>query len=132
MKINHYKRIQNITIGQLYPTIVGYCAFGCGKALKGKRTRWCSDKCCKKAGWELAIKQEVPDVIRQELKKRDRDKDGNLWCGCGKNVTWEKWDADHIIPVYKGGGGLGLNNYQILYSVCHKKKTKQDLKRKKK
>lgn len=132
MKLNPYKRIQAITIAELYPSIPGLCAFGCGKALTGRRTRWCSQKCCNNAGYQLALTQEIPDVIRKELRKRDKDIEGNLWCacGCGTNVTYEDWEADHIIPVYKGGGGLGLSNYQILAKNCHKGKTKKDLKNK--
>lgn len=133
MKINHYKRIQDITIAELYPSISGYCAFGCGKLLEGKRKRWCSDECSEKANWQLALKREIPNIIRIELRKINQNAKGEIFCtcGCGTNVTWEDWDADHIIPVYKGGGGLGLSNYQILLREHHKRKTKKDLKRKK-
>src|ERR1700749_832697 len=128
MKINHYKRIQDITIGELFPSIPGYCAFGCGNVLKGKQMRWCSSKCSSKAGWELALKREIPDVIRTELKKRDQDKDGNIFCEeCDCQVHyWDKlsntvieWDADHIRAVCNGGGGLGLSNYRIVCKDCH-------------
>ena len=30
------------------------------------------------------------------------------------------WEADHIIPVCKGGGCCGLENYQTLCLRCHK------------
>lgn len=33
------------------------------------------------------------------------------------------WEADHIIPVKKGGAKLGLSNLQTLCIRCHKLKT---------
>lgn len=33
------------------------------------------------------------------------------------------WDADHILPVAKGGGECGLDNYQTLCCFCHREKT---------
>ena len=34
------------------------------------------------------------------------------------------WDADHIIPVVKGGGLCGLENLRTLCIKCHKNETK--------
>jgi len=34
------------------------------------------------------------------------------------------WDGDHIIPVSRGGGGCGLDNYRTLCFWCHKGETK--------
>jgi 5-methylcytosine-specific restriction endonuclease McrA len=36
------------------------------------------------------------------------------------------WQADHIIPIHKGGVGLGLNNIQILCVDCHQDKTNRE------
>ena len=33
------------------------------------------------------------------------------------------WHADHILPVFKGGGETGLDNIQTLCVSCHKKKS---------
>lgn len=33
------------------------------------------------------------------------------------------WDADHIVPVVKGGGSCGLDNYRTLCIPCHRKAT---------
>jgi hypothetical protein len=33
------------------------------------------------------------------------------------------WDADHVLPVAKGGGLCGLNGYQTLCIFCHRRKT---------
>lgn len=35
------------------------------------------------------------------------------------------WEADHIIPVSEGGGGCGIDGYQILCIKCHKDDTKK-------
>ncbi len=35
------------------------------------------------------------------------------------------WDADHIIPVVKGGGLCGLDNLRTLCIKCHKNETKK-------
>lgn len=34
-----------------------------------------------------------------------------------------EWQADHIVPVCKGGGQCGLENYRTLCVGCHKKET---------
>jgi len=36
-------------------------------------------------------------------------------------------EVDHIIPIYKGGASLGLDNHQAICYSCHKTKTAQDL-----
>jgi hypothetical protein len=38
-----------------------------------------------------------------------------------------KPEVDHIVPIYKGGESLGLDNHNILCYTCHKNKTKIDL-----
>lgn len=40
-------------------------------------------------------------------------------------VSRSLWDADHIVPVVKGGGGCGLENYRTLCVPCHKDVTRQ-------
>lgn len=41
-------------------------------------------------------------------------------------------EVDHIVPIYKGGQSLGLDNHQAICYTCHKDKTKKDLSRKRK
>lgn len=36
-------------------------------------------------------------------------------------------EVDHVIPVSKGGDGLGLDNHECKCYLCHKAKTKVDL-----
>lgn len=38
-----------------------------------------------------------------------------------------KPEVDHIIPIYKGGQSLGLDNHQCICYSCHKTKTSADL-----
>lgn len=38
-----------------------------------------------------------------------------------------KPEVDHIVPIYKGGASLGLENHQCICYTCHKKKTSTDL-----
>lgn len=35
------------------------------------------------------------------------------------------WHADHVLPVYKGGGGCDLDNLRTLCIACHAKVTRQ-------
>lgn len=37
-----------------------------------------------------------------------------------------KPEVDHIVPVYKGGNTLGLDNHQAICAQCHKAKSKVD------
>ena len=37
-------------------------------------------------------------------------------------------DIDHIVPIFKGGEGLGLDNLQLLCFMCHKRKSADEKK----
>lgn len=41
-----------------------------------------------------------------------------------------KPEVDHIVPIYKGGTALGLDNHQCICYSCHKGKTSKDLSKK--
>ena len=49
-----------------------------------------------------------------------------------KTEYGRKPEIDHIIPIYKNGESLGIDNHQILCYSCHKDKTKKDLSGKRK
>jgi len=36
-------------------------------------------------------------------------------------------EVDHIVPIYKGGIPLGMENHQVICYTCHKTKTGKDL-----
>ena len=38
----------------------------------------------------------------------------------------ENPEVDHIVPIYKGGQSLGLDNHQCICYTCHKAKSKID------
>ena len=71
---------------------------------------------------------------RKHIWKRDKGKCN----GCGKQCTIRGWDLDHIKPLMEQKGIKAnkldwsyyeLNNMQTLCRPCHKKKTKQDMKK---
>ena len=43
-----------------------------------------------------------------------------------------KPEVDHIVPIYKGGTSIGLDNHQAICYTCHKAKTSKDLSGKRK
>lgn len=69
--------------------------------------------------------------VRKELRKESA---AAIWIhqgwtrwlqqrGFNSPKTISLWEADHIIPVIKGGGACGLENYQTLCVPCHKSET---------
>lgn len=116
--LNKYKRYQeDIDLIDYVPDIPGYCACGCGKKLTGRQKRWASSSCSEKAYAEFAILKGNTTAIRDALFEIDKG-----FCRlCG--AYHEKWEADHIIPVVKGGGGCDITNFQTLCPSCHKAKT---------
>lgn len=60
----------------------------------------------------------------QDMKKIGYWKDINevsLW-RLGQN-TGHIWQVDHVVPIFRGGSGIGLENVQVLCVKCHTKKT---------
>jgi hypothetical protein len=39
-------------------------------------------------------------------------------------------DVDHIVPIFKGGQSIGLDNHQAICRTCHRTKTSKDLSKK--
>lgn len=116
-----YKRRQNIQLSKFTKSINGYCACGCGIKLKGRQKKWASKECCSNFYAQYEIYRGNATVIRNQVYYRDKG-----YCRmCG--VLDYNWQADHIIPVHKGGGACGLENFQTLCLDCHKEKTKKDL-----
>lgn len=125
--LNPYKRYQSgLRVSDVFPYREdNLCAFGCNTELVGRRKRWCSDECHKKALIKFWIIKGDNKVIRDELRKRD-----HFQCAvCGK--VDENWAADHIVEVRHGGGACTLDNFQTLCSDHHKEKTKNNYKKSK-
>lgn len=120
--IDIYKRYQNhLYMSYLFPKNKdNTCACGCGKRLKGKKRKWYSDKCRLASLNHYLIIKGNTQAIRYNLFNIDMG-----FCrNCG--VYDDNWQADHIIPVYKGGGGCDISNLQTLCYNCHQEKTLLD------
>lgn len=120
--IDHTARFQvGLKLQDLYPSLNGLCACGCGQQLTGRKTRWASQEHIRIPLINFLIVKGDTAVIRRELYKRDF----GMCRSCG--LVDPNWEADHILPVFKGGGACGLDNFQTLCVKCHKIKTNSDL-----
>jgi len=119
--LDNFSRYQKrLTLECLFPTSSqNKCACGCGKELPKRRIKWYSNDCRRQALNIFYIVKGDTSVIRQNLYRLDRGYCRN--CGVYSN----DWHADHVIPVFKGGGACGLENFQTLCVDCHKYKTIQ-------
>lgn len=116
--INRSKRYQKgLALEHIFPSQKGECACGCGNQLPPSKRKWFSNDCRKDALNHFYIVKGDTQVIRENLFLRDK---GFCRC-CG--VYDQHWEADHILPVQKGGGGCTLENLQTLCRDCHKEKT---------
>ena len=75
---------------------------------------------------------DTKEIAKQLLNEKDKDNLRDLltlYNISSKRKIWKKkyggglWDADHIIPVCKGGGQCDLDNYRTLCISCHKAET---------
>jgi len=117
--LNPYQRYQTgLSMRFIFPIRNdGKCACGCGQALSGMQRRWYSDECRINALMTFHVIKGDNSVIREALYQRDEG-----FCReCG--VYSKDWEADHIIPVFQGGGACSLDNFQTLCKACHKEKT---------
>ena len=130
----------------------------CGKP-KEKWTRRKDWRCCSVECTERFWENEVKVKSWQHLRYQCFERDGWQCKICGKQPTkhitlgyepeyskilhihYSKKErcniativdalvADHIIPIALGGEEWDINNLQTLCSECHKKKTKEDIKK---
>lgn len=56
------------------------------------------------------------EELASEIKSPSKVTEGSLW------------QADHVVPVWRGGGLCGLENLQTLCTACHSAKTKEEAK----
>ena len=116
--VDNLSRYQKgLAINHIFPGNDGRCACGCNQDLTGRQKRWASIGCRDGAYIHFAIIKGDTQIIREELFFNDLG-----FCrNCG--VFDEFWEADHIIPVHKGGGGCTIVNLQTLCQDCHSEKT---------
>lgn len=133
----------------------GRCIW-CLEQLTGKRYKWCSANCINFAlAWSapqrpnglyiLMVKQDWhcqsckfdfkparDAAIKSPLKKHSRsykkDKYFYLMKGLRSFCNDRKPEVDHIVSVALGGQSIGMENVQMLCSICHKEKSKKDMK----
>jgi 5-methylcytosine-specific restriction endonuclease McrA len=121
--LDNFKRYQQgYKMDSLFPTRKdGLCSCGCGEKLKGRQTRWASEKCSEKAYSIFSVIKGNNGMIRKNLFYLEEG-----FCrSCG--VFDDNWEADHIKPVFMGGGLCGIDNFQTLCKDCHKDKSKTQL-----
>jgi 5-methylcytosine-specific restriction endonuclease McrA len=121
--IDKFRRYQvALSVENLFPNLKnGLCGCGCGKELTKAKKRWATPECQNYAYNYFLIIKGDHKAIRNAVLKRD-----NKVCRmCG--LISDSWQADHIIPVHKGGGACTIDNFQSLCEDCHKEKTKADL-----
>lgn len=108
----------------------GRCQW-CGGLVEAPRRKWCSDECID--AWGILTSSAI---VRRYVWKRDQ----GVCAECGRDCSvetsarghtyradlWGPWDADHIVPVWKGGGLCGIEGYQTLCRTCHAAKTAND------
>jgi 5-methylcytosine-specific restriction endonuclease McrA len=135
IKVDHFARVQSVPIGDMFPLNGNLCGCGCGAEVTGRRRRWATDSCKYFAQAVWAIINGHSETISSYLKLYH----GVVACiECGITDFYTEYanglsvssvHKDHIVPVFKGGGGCWLSNYQYLCDTCHKQKTKTDLKK---
>lgn len=135
IKVNHFSRIQSVSIGDMFPLNGNLCGCGCGAELTGRKRRWATDGCKYFAQAVWGIINGHSEIISSYLRLYN----GTIACiECGLTDSYKEYKnglgvsaihKDHIVPVFKGGGGCWLSNYQYLCDTCHKTKTKTDLKK---
>lgn len=74
------------------------------------------------------------DIILSKLRPYDRPANINedfAWTLIKRLKAREprerRPEVDHIVPIYKGGQSIGLENHQAICYSCHKNKTAKDL-----
>lgn len=90
----------------------GFCA-GCGESFED----FIAEKIRKKLAWyqQWAVRFGRPFPEKLSLWLLGRD-------------TGEIWHVDHVVPIFKGGDGIGFHNIQVLCVRCHGRKTAEERK----
>ncbi|GAB2866187.1 HNH endonuclease [Hymenobacter ruber] len=126
-KIRPFSRRQDLAADDVIPaTPPGFCACGCGEAIRPPRRKWASEECT----WFCYAVQGIllgdTKSIGNWLKRQHRAAGEPICCQhCGEKAT--AYEVDHKLAVALGGGGRWLDNYQLLCHGCHVKKTTNDL-----
>jgi 5-methylcytosine-specific restriction endonuclease McrA len=156
MRLNPHKRYQTgLTLAEVRPQVLGdkgerLCRCGCGAPLPTKRHQWATPACVKDVLVEFRVLKGDGSTIRRLLWIRDKgvcracgvvcwggaptskahhEAIKAEWTTCRqRGLEWKPdcWEADHIIPVEKGGGACGIEGFQTLCVECHKAKSARE------
>lgn len=77
------------------------------------------------------FEDQIAEKIRKLRKDWDRSMDSEYGGWMKGKITYHAvgyntgdiWQVDHIIPLHKGGDGIGLENIQVVCKACHLRKT---------
>ena len=146
-----FTRFLNLT--KDVPWRKGECAWCNGPGRKG--LKYCSLECSNDANIRASGNEVRRQVFRRdhgvcvrcgidcvwlEKQKREITKTYSAWSkskpywaqwgaqwGAWQTENYQLWEAHHIIPVHKGGGVCGLDNYETLCLKCHKQERKEPI-----
>jgi 5-methylcytosine-specific restriction protein A len=97
-----------------------HCSFpGCLKPVKqnGRCSKHPFDRLTQAWSRQTDYGDRVPDAIKRFVLRRD-----NYTC---RNCSRPGNEVDHIKPKFLGGGD-NLDNFQVLCSACHSKKSSEE------
>ncbi len=84
---------------------------------------------CAICGLDCVAAQRLACDADSRLNWTERQEFGHLVLPPGFRASFPRWhsrdwwDADHIVPVVRGGGQCGLDGYRTLCCPCHKRET---------
>jgi len=87
---------------------------GCDREVPKGRQNWCSDACVSR--W--VNRNPGPSLLRAMVFQRDR----GVCAVCAQDCKHLQWDADHVIPLHRGGSNC-IGNVQTLCVDCHREKS---------
>lgn len=117
-----------------------YCSDDC----RDSAFVWCNPQSPTSKGWQLLNRQEFSCAccglsFEDFLRKRLRHLFNGVATGLYNRPRNDRWslhafadqfghifNADHRVPLFLGGQGLGLGNIQVLSTQCHEKKTVEE------
>jgi len=108
----------------------GFCKW-CLCKLNNIRKWYCSED-CKSSVWAFFYPQKCSHAF---LLDRQNNKCANCeyeWNNQNYLKDYEKgkaYEVDHIIPIFKGGEILGIENVQLLCQSCHRIKSAEERKK---
>lgn len=125
------------------------CRCGCGRESSPPRRNWFSQECvdawkerndittirrkvykrdkgiCAQCGINTDEAQWLASETLNRLSWSEQSEFRHLIIppGFPSDLCRDWWEADHIVPVVRGGGQCGLEGYRTLCVPCHKRET---------